>query len=94
MNKGELIFVNGYEATGETYLWQAILIKVKSDEKIALAVPISELQPYFNQVVEQSTLDCIDIAYQSTCNIKQESKIATLLQKNIIYYLGRGCYDK
>jgi hypothetical protein len=83
-NLGKLIFVEGYGGTSKTYLWKAIMTKLRSEEKIFLAVTSCGIAALL-LAGRRTAYSCfhipLNITDDSTCDMKQSTDLATLLNK-------------
>lgn len=81
-SQGKLIFVDGYGGTGKTYLWKAIIARLRSEGKIVVAVASSGIAALLFQGGETAhsafNIPMI-LTDESTCYIKQGSHMADLL---------------
>jgi hypothetical protein len=83
-NLGKLIFVEGYGGTSKTYLWKAITTKLRSEGKIVLAVAscgIAALLLDGGRTAHSLFHIPLNITDESTCDIKQSTSLATLLNR-------------
>uniref|UniRef100_K3YXY4 ATP-dependent DNA helicase n=2 Tax=Setaria italica TaxID=4555 RepID=K3YXY4_SETIT len=81
---GKLIFVNGYGGTGKTFLWKAITKSLRSEGKIVLAVASSGIAALLlpgGRTAHSRFHIPLNINNESTCDIKQGSLLAELLNK-------------
>jgi hypothetical protein len=83
-NLGKLIFVEGYGGTSKTYLWKAIMTKLRSEGKIFLAVTSCGIAALL-LAGRRTAYSCfhipLNIIDDSTCDMKQSTDLATLLNK-------------
>jgi hypothetical protein len=82
--QGKLIFVEGHGGTGKTYLWKAITIKIRSEGKIVLVVTMCGITALLLEGgrTAHSRFDIpLNISDESTCDIKQGTYLAALLNK-------------
>jgi hypothetical protein len=85
--QGKLIFVEGHGGTGKTYLWKAITTKIRSEGKIVLALAscgIAALLLEGGRTAHSRFHIPLNTTDESTCNIKQGSNLAALLNKTSI----------
>ncbi|KAJ1257558.1 hypothetical protein BS78_10G005300 [Paspalum vaginatum] len=99
---GKQIFVEGYGGTGKTYLWKAILTKLRSEGKIALAVAscgIAALLLQGGRTAHSRFKIPLNITEESTCDIKQGTHLAELLKKTSLILwdeapmANRNCFE-
>jgi hypothetical protein len=100
--QGKLIFVEGYGDTGQTYLWKAITTKIRSEGKIVLAVTSCGIAALLLEggITAHSWFHIrLNISDGSTCDIKQGTDLAALLNKtSLILWDGapmahRNCFE-
>lgn len=80
---GHFFFVYGHGGTGKTFLWQAIIASVRSSGKIVLPMASSGLAALLldgGTTAHSRFKIPIDITEKSTCDIKQGTQLAKLLQ--------------
>jgi hypothetical protein len=83
-NMEKLIFVEGYGGIGKIYLWKAITTKLRSEGKIVHAVAscgIAALLLDGGRTTHSRFHIPLNIIDESTCDIKQNTDLATLLNK-------------
>jgi hypothetical protein len=81
---GKLIFVNGYGGTGKTFLWKAITTSLRAEGKIVLAVASSGIAALLlpgGRTAHSRFHIPLNINNESTCDIKQGTYLAELLNK-------------
>jgi hypothetical protein len=81
---GKLIFVEGYGCIGKTYLWKAITTKLRPEGKIVHAVAscgVADLLLDGGRTTHSHFHILLNIIDESTCDIKQNTDLATLLNK-------------
>ncbi|WVZ88358.1 hypothetical protein U9M48_034889 [Paspalum notatum var. saurae] len=81
---GKLIFVNGYGGTGKTFLWKAITTSLRPEGKIVLAVASSGIAALLlpgGRTAHSRFHIPLNINNESTCNIKQGTFLAELLNR-------------
>lgn len=84
---GKHFFVDGYGATGKTYLWEAIRTKLRSEGKIVLAVTSSGIAALLLEGGRTSHSRFhipLILTEESTCDIKQGSHLSELLKKTSV----------
>ncbi|KAF3636562.1 hypothetical protein FXO38_24089 [Capsicum annuum] len=82
--EGRLFFIMGHGGTGKTFLWNAIISKLRSQSKIVLPIATSGIAALLlpNGRTAHSRFHIpLDISAESTCEIKQGSQLAELLLK-------------
>ncbi|XP_047261234.1 uncharacterized protein LOC124894698, partial [Capsicum annuum] len=82
--EGRLFFIMGHGGTGKTFLWNAIISKLRSQSKIVLPIATSVIAALLlpNGRTAHSRFHIpLDISAESTCEIKQGSQLAELLLK-------------
>ncbi|XP_050217778.1 uncharacterized protein LOC126668634 [Mercurialis annua] len=82
--KGDFFSVYGHGGTSKTYLYKTIISKLRSEEKIVLAVASSGIASLLlpGGRTTHSKFDIpIELFQNSTCGIKQKSDLAWLLQQ-------------
>jgi hypothetical protein len=85
--QGKLIFVEGHGGTGKIYLWKAITTKIRSEGKIVLALAscgIAALLLEGGRIAHSRFHIPLNATDESTCNIKQGSDLAALLNKTSV----------
>jgi hypothetical protein len=79
-----LYFVSGYGGTGKTFLWNAIVLYLRSEGKIVLivasSVVASFLLPAGRTAHSRFKISC-DLDSNSTCNIKKGTMLADLIKR-------------
>ena len=79
--------MDGYGGTGKTYLWKAITTKLRSEGKIVLAVASSGIAALLLQggrTAHSRFHIPLNLTDESTCDIKQGSHLAELLNKTTL----------
>jgi hypothetical protein len=82
--QGKMIFVEGDGGTSKTYLWKAITTKIRSEGKMVLAVAscgITALLLEGGRTAHSRFHIPLNISDDSTCDIKQGTNLAALLNK-------------
>ncbi|XP_056698529.1 uncharacterized protein [Spinacia oleracea] len=83
-NRGQLFFVYGSGGTGKTYLWRALISRLRSEEQIVLAVASSGittlLLPSGRTAHSRFKIPLI-LSENSCCNIEQGSGLAELIRR-------------
>jgi Cdc6-like AAA superfamily ATPase len=81
--ESKFYFVYGYGGTGKTFLWNAIVSRLRSEKKIILTVASSRvaslLLPGGRTTHSRFKIPC-DIDVSSTCNIKKGTMLVELIQ--------------
>lgn len=89
---GKLIFVNGYSVTGKTFLWNAITTSLRPEGEIILAVTSSGIAALLlpgGRTAHSRFHIPLNINNDSTCDMKQGSFLAKLLNKtSLILWMG------
>ncbi|MCO5591078.1 hypothetical protein L7F22_045055 [Adiantum nelumboides] len=83
MNIETVFFLDGPGGTGKTYLYNALLSKIRGESSVALACASSGIaaQLLSNGRIAHSRFKIpIDVSVESTCNIKVNSQLAQLLR--------------
>ncbi|XP_055960513.1 uncharacterized protein LOC130015063 [Mercurialis annua] len=81
--KGKLIFVYGHGGTGKTFLWRAIIHKLRSESKIVLPVATSGIAALLlpgGRTAHSRFHIPLEINSESVCDIKQGTQLAHLIQ--------------
>jgi chromosomal replication initiation ATPase DnaA len=79
--ESKFYFVSGYGGTGKTFLWNAIVLRLRSEKKIVLTVAssrVASLLPSGRTTHSRFKVPC-DIDVTSTCNIKKDIMLAELI---------------
>ncbi|CAN1769839.1 hypothetical protein LINPERHAP1_LOCUS11421 [Linum perenne] len=82
-NQHRLFFIDGYDGTGKTFLWQVISMKLRSEKKVVLCVAssgIAALLMMGGRMAHSRFYIPIDIHSTSTCHIAQDGDLAELLR--------------
>ncbi|XP_038711761.1 uncharacterized protein LOC120005955 [Tripterygium wilfordii] len=82
--QGGLFFIYGHGGTGKTFVYNAIIAKLRSEGKIVLAVASSGIASLLlpgGRTAHSRFKIPIDINDESTCHIKKGTQLAELLQK-------------
>ncbi|XP_056685501.1 uncharacterized protein [Spinacia oleracea] len=83
-SRGQLFFVYGSGGTGKTYLWRALISKLRSEEQIVLAVASSGiaalLLPSGRTAHSRFKIPLV-LSENSCCNIDQGSDLAELIRR-------------
>ncbi|XP_074352330.1 uncharacterized protein LOC141691493 [Apium graveolens] len=81
-DEGKLFFISGLGGTGKTFLWNTITLKLRSDSMIVLLVATSGiaslLLPNGRTAYSRFRIP-LDVAAESTCEIKHGTQLAELL---------------
>jgi hypothetical protein len=80
--EGKLIFIEAHGDTGKTYLWKAIMTKIRSEGKIVLAVAscgITSLLLERGRTTHSRFHIPLNTTDESTCDIKQGTNLVALL---------------
>ncbi|KAK9292365.1 hypothetical protein L1049_020332 [Liquidambar formosana] len=83
-NLGGLYFVYGSGGIGKTFLWQTIIAKLRSEQKIVLAVASSRIASLLlpgGRTAHSCFKIPINLHESSTCSISMQSPLAELIQK-------------
>lgn len=83
INDGQLFFVYGGGGTGKTYLWEALITKLRSQKKIVLAVASSGIAALLLQggrTAHSRFKIPLDITEFSSCSISRGSRLAELIE--------------
>lgn len=83
-SKPGFFFVYGHGGTGKTFLWNALISKVRSEKKIVLAVASSGVASLLlprGRTAHSRFKIPIDINENSLCTIKRGTMLAELIQK-------------
>jgi hypothetical protein len=100
--QGKLIFVEGHGGTSKTYLWKAITTKIRPVSKIVLAVTscgIIALLLEGGRTTHSRFHILLNISDESTCDIKQGTNLAALLNKtslilwDVAPMAHRNCFE-
>ncbi|OMO53235.1 DNA helicase PIF1, ATP-dependent [Corchorus olitorius] len=81
---GKLFFVHGHGGTGKTFLWKALLARVRLDSKIALAVASSGIASLLlpgGRTAHSRFKIPLHIDQWSTCQIVRGTQLARLVQQ-------------
>jgi hypothetical protein len=92
-NQGKLIFVDGPGGIGKTYLWKAVTTKIWSEGKIVLAVASCEITALLlvgGRTTHSQFHIPLNTTDESTCDIKQDTDLAALLNKTLLIILRRA----
>lgn len=84
-NMGKLFFVNGHGGTGKTFVWRTIISRLRSEEKIVLAVASSGIASLLiegGRTAHSRFRIPLDIDEHTTCDVKQNSMLAELMRKS------------
>ncbi|MCO5596686.1 hypothetical protein L7F22_050754 [Adiantum nelumboides] len=87
MNSGTVFFLDGPGGIGKTYLYNALLSRIRGESKVALACASSGIaaQLLDNGRTAHSRFKIpIDITSDSTCNIKVNSQLTELLRMALL----------
>jgi len=82
--EGKLFFVYGSGGTGKTFVWTTLMSRLQGQGKIVLAVAssgIASLLLLGGRTTHSRFKIPIDLHNESTCNIKQQMKVAKLVRK-------------
>ncbi|XP_049381178.1 uncharacterized protein LOC125845678 [Solanum stenotomum] len=85
--EGKLFFIHGHGDTGKTFLWNTIILKIRSQSKIVFPVATSGIAALLlpNGRTAHSRFHIpLDITPESTSEIKQDSQLAELLKKTAL----------
>ncbi|KAK9671842.1 hypothetical protein RND81_12G058200 [Saponaria officinalis] len=83
-NSGQVIFLYGHRGTGKTFLYSTISAKIKAEGKIVLNVASSGIAALLlpgGRTAHSRFEIPIELFYNSTCNISQNTQLAELLRK-------------
>ncbi|KAL8087815.1 hypothetical protein AgCh_037814 [Apium graveolens] len=83
-DEGKLFFISGHGGTGKTFLWNTITSKLRSDSMIVLPVTTSGITSLLlpnGRTTHSRFRIPLDVAVESTCEIKHGTQLAELLQK-------------
>jgi hypothetical protein len=83
-SKPGFFFVYGHGGTGKTFLWNALISKIRSEKKIVLAVASSGVASLLlprGRTAHSRFKIPIDITENSICTIKRGTMLAELIQK-------------
>ncbi|XP_050211524.1 uncharacterized protein LOC126661705 [Mercurialis annua] len=81
--KGKLIFVYGHGGTGKTFLWRAIIHRIRCESKIVLPVATSGIAALLlpgGRTAHSRFHIPLEINSESVCDIKQGTQLADLIQ--------------
>ena len=82
-NRGGLFFVYGHGGMGKTYLWKAIISKIRSDCKIVLTVASSEIASLLlldGWTAHSRFKIPIQVDDHSTCKIKKDTQLTKSIE--------------
>ncbi|CAN1769845.1 hypothetical protein LINPERHAP1_LOCUS11421 [Linum perenne] len=82
-NQHRLFFIDGYDGTGKTFLWQVISMKLRSEKKVVLCVAssgIAALLMMGGRMAHSRFYIPIDIHSTSTCHIAQDGDLDRTLR--------------
>jgi len=82
--KDNLFFIYGHGGTGKTYLWNAIITKIRSNNEIILAVASSEIASLLlpkGRTAHSRFRIPLSTDKFSTCHIKKGTQLAKLIEK-------------
>ena len=85
--KNNLFFIYGHGGTGKTYLWNAIITKIRSNNQIILAVESSRITSLLlpkGRTAHSRFRIPLSIDKFSTCHIKKGTHLAKLIDKTTL----------
>ena len=80
----KLFFIYGHGGTGKTYLWNAVISKIRSNNEIVLAVASSGIASLLlpkGRTAHSRFRIPLSIDKFSTCHIKKQTQLAKLIEK-------------
>jgi len=89
--KDNMFFIYGHGGTGKTYLWNAIITKIRSNNEIILDVAFSRIASLLlpkGRTAHSRFQIPLSIDKFSTCHIKKGTQLAKLIEKKHHLYYG------
>ena len=85
--KQKLFFIYGHGGTGKTYLWNAIISKIRSDSEIVLAVASSGIASLLlpkGRIAHSRFRIPLSLDKFYTCHMKRKTQLAKLIEKTTL----------